>query len=100
MNTNPYNSDTGASAANKRWNPPTPTTTDVLSATNDMMPKASGEAVGIPEPTRSADDLGKEFGISGSTIERVRSIMEHGTPEQIRSSQVFAQYTNRFEARG
>ena len=31
----------------------------------------------------SAGDLGKEFGISGSTIRRVRPIKEHGTPEQI-----------------
>lgn len=43
-------------------------------------------ATPIPEErTRSSHELGREFGVSGSTIERVRSIMEHGTPEQIQS---------------
>jgi len=29
--------------------------------------------------------LGKIFGVSGSTIERIRAIMEHGTPEHIQT---------------
>jgi len=48
------------------------------------MPSASEEANRITNlPEYSADKLGKEFDISGSTIERVRSIMGYGTPEQI-----------------
>ena len=35
--------------------------------------------------SRSADDLGKEFGVSGSTIERVRTILDQATPEQIQA---------------
>jgi len=42
-----------------------------------------GRITNLPE--YSADKLGKEFDISGSTIERVRSIMGYGTPEQIQT---------------
>ncbi len=53
---------------------------------------ASAEASDIPSEferaetaSRSADDLGKEFGVSGSTIERVRTILDQATPEQIQA---------------
>jgi len=44
---------------------------------------AAAAAVTNPLAPTSAQELGKEFGISGSTIDRVRSIMEYGTPEQL-----------------
>jgi hypothetical protein len=43
------------------------------------------ESESAPRVPQSSDELGREFGISGSAIERVRSIMEHRTPEQIES---------------
>ena len=53
---------------------------------------ASAEASDIPSEferaetaSSSADDLGKEFGVSGSTIERVRTILDQATPEQIQA---------------
>ena len=57
--------------------------------TSEIRP-ASAEASDIPSEfervaSRSADDLGKEFGVSGSTIERVRTILDQATPEQIQA---------------
>lgn len=37
------------------------------------------------EPARSSQQLADEFGVSHATIERVRTILEQGTPEQIQS---------------
>jgi hypothetical protein len=58
--------------------------------TSEIRP--ASEAIGIPSEferaetaSRSADDLGKEFGVSGSTIERVRTILDQATPEQIQA---------------
>jgi hypothetical protein len=49
------------------------------------MPRASAEEDGIMPPEYSSDKLGKEFGVSGSTIERVRTILDQATPEQIQA---------------
>jgi hypothetical protein len=38
-----------------------------------------------PVVQRSAAELAQQFGISQSTVERVRTIMDHGTPEQIQA---------------
>jgi hypothetical protein len=38
---------------------------------------------GEDEWMRSSQELGDQFGVSASTIDRVCSIMEHGTQEQI-----------------
>ena len=61
-------------------------------AIQSTVASASGDAGRMTETvqpqqdwTRSSQELGNQFGVSPSALDRVRAILEQGTPEQIRS---------------
>ena len=53
----------------------------------DVIPSSSSSATDFDSRSEHprSDEMGRELGISGSTIERVRSIMEYGTPKQLQT---------------
>jgi ParB-like chromosome segregation protein Spo0J len=90
-----FTKETAAKAARKRWHPEEVKAIGKREGEREEeedadMPIASADAIGIDNddeegepPTRSSQEIGNDVGVSASTIDRVKTILEQGSQEQI-----------------
>jgi transposase-like protein len=50
-----------------------------------MVRRADGSGIGGHKGSATSQELAEQFGVSSSTLDRVRTILEEGTPEQVQS---------------
>lgn len=94
-NATSFNPDTAKAAAKARWEKDREEKEEERSVSGDTNHIFDSDDDGEEEQeeedeidynqTRSAKELGDTVGVSSATIERVRKIMDQGTPEQIQS---------------
>jgi hypothetical protein len=88
-------SESGAEAADKRWEEDNGSPSDnaihdkdvpdSYSTTSEMrLPSAEGSGIGR-HGSATREELADRFGVSSSTLDRVSTILDQGTPEQIQS---------------